>query len=73
MNAIEAIIYCLGFVNETPEDYEFHSQTAYDKYGHRHWISWQASHGKKASPRFCSSGPTPFAECLGPYRTGLKY
>lgn len=69
MNAIEAIIYCLGFVNEVAEDGEYHSQTAYDKYGHGHWISWQASHGKKALPRFCSSGPSPFAENFGPYKT----
>jgi len=68
MNAIEAIIYCLGFINDVAEDGEYHSQRAYDAYGHAHWISWQASRGKKASPRFCSSGPSPFAENFGPYR-----
>lgn len=71
MNAIIAIIYCLGFINDVAEDGEYHSQTAYDVYGDSHWISWQVSHGKDASPKFCSSSPSPFSENLAPYRTGL--
>lgn len=69
MNAIEAIIYCLGYVHDEPEDGEYQSQTVYDKDGESHWVAWEASKGKFAVPRFCSGSPTPFTEELSPYRT----
>lgn len=67
MNAIEAIVYCLGYVHAEPEDGEYRSQTAYDSLGDPHWIAWEVSKGKLACPRFCSGSPTPFTEDLGPY------
>lgn len=70
MTAIEAMIYCLGFVSDIPEDGEFQSQVAYDRYGYEHWFAWRVSQGKRAKPLLCSSSDVnPFAEMLEPYTT----
>lgn len=69
MTAIEAIIYCLGFVNDVAEDGEYHSQTAYDVNGDPHWIAWQANCPGAKIPKFCSESAFPFSEILEPYRT----
>lgn len=69
MDAIEAMIYCIHFVDENPTDGEFHSQTAFDKFGDPHWVAWSVKDGEDAIPRLCSGSPTPFAKSLEPYRT----
>ena len=70
MTAVEAIIYCLGFINETPEDGEYHSQICYDKNGQPHWISWSVKLGDDASPWLCSeSSEGKFTKSLEPYST----
>lgn len=63
MTAIEAIIYCLGFVSDVEEDGAFHSQTAYDCNGEPHWFAW-----KNDEPTMCSESPHPFSKKLEPYR-----
>lgn len=63
MTAIEAIIYCLGFINDIEEDGELHSQTVYDCNGEAHWFAW-----KKDEPKMCSESPYPFSNKLSPYR-----
>lgn len=67
MTAIEAIIYCLGFVNEVEEDGEFRSQTVYDCNGEPHWFAW-----KNSEPRMCSESPYPFSNKLIPYRLSRR-
>jgi len=76
MNAIEAIIYCLGFVEDTPSDREYKSQTVYDKHGSPHWIAWPQLEKEPyfsaeiaSTPRFCSEVACPFVKYLEPYRT----
>lgn len=69
MNAIEAIIYCLGFVNDVAEDGEYRSQTVYDVNGTPHWISWRAKYHDAQTPKFCSESAMPFVRILEPYRT----
>jgi hypothetical protein len=64
VTAIEAMIYCLGFVNDVPEDGEFRSQTAYDCNGEPHWFSWTGD-----IPKMCSESPTPFANDLVPFES----
>lgn len=68
MTAIEAIIYCLGYVGDIPDDGYFISQVVYDKHGDSHWISWECVEGAMASPRFCSSSCWEFSKSLEPYR-----
>lgn len=68
MNAIEAMIYCLGFVNDTPEDGYIKSQTVYDRDGEAHWFAWHIVDLRRATPEPCSETPTPFARNLAPYR-----
>jgi len=68
MTAVEAMIYCLGFVNDVPEDGEFLSQTAYDCNGEPHWFSWN-----KDNPRMCSESMTPFSNLLAPYRYSREH
>lgn len=69
MTAIEALIYCLGFINETPEDEEYQSQFVHDRYGDKHWIAWDAKDFNRASPTFCSESPEGcFTRHLEPYR-----
>lgn len=64
MTAADAIIYCLGFRSDTPEDGEYHSRAVLDRVGSPHWVAW-----KDGVPRFCTSGPFPaFSESLAPYR-----
>ena len=63
MTAIEAMIYCLGFVSDHEEDGEYHSQTVFDCDGNKHWFSW-----KNNIPRMCSEYSDPFSEKLTPYR-----
>ena len=69
MTAIEAMIYCLGFVDEKARDGEYRSQTVYDAKGDPHWVIWLARHGQWATPKLCSEGPHPFAKALEPYDT----
>ncbi len=64
MNSIEAMIYCLGFTNDTMEDGSFYSQTVYDCNGEPHWFIWT-----NESPKMCSETPDPFSSRLAPYRT----
>ncbi len=64
MDATEALIYCLGFKHDVLEDGEYHSQTAYDRNGHPHWVAWVGG-----VPKLCSESRSPFAEFLGPYKT----
>jgi hypothetical protein len=66
MNSIEAMVYCLGFVDQTPEDGEFLSQRVYDCNGDPHWFAFSAP--DKSKVRLCSESPTPFASSLLPYR-----
>lgn len=68
MTAIEAMIYCLGFIHDGPEDGEYWSQIAYDKNGYAHWFSWSVSHLRSAVPNVCSEVSIPFAAVLEPYR-----
>ncbi len=70
MNVIDAMIYCLGFISETPEDGEYRSQTVYDKNGDPHWFAWDIDYGKDARPLLCSesSRGSPFVASLEPYR-----
>ncbi len=68
MTAIEAMIYCLGFVSSQAIDGDFQSQCVYDKDGHPHWFAWREILGKGAPPEMCSEDPLPFAACLEPYR-----
>jgi len=63
MTATEAMIYCLGFVSDVPEDGEYRSQTVYDCNGEPHWFAWETDR-----PRMCSESPTPFSNSLSPYR-----
>jgi len=67
MTSIEAMIYCLGFVNDVLEDNEFHSQTAYDCNGNPHWFAWC-----KDAPRMCSESDAPFSNELAPYSTSKQ-
>ena len=71
MTAIEAMIYCLGFIEDTPgEDGECHSQTVYDKDGEPHWFSFDE---EQDHPELCSgSCEAPFAKCLEPYSVSKK-
>jgi hypothetical protein len=64
MTAIEAIIYCLGYHDTTPEDGEIKSQVVYDRYGEFHWIAW-----KDYVPKFCSECDLPFSREFEPYGT----
>ena len=69
MTAIEALIYCLGYVDETTvEDGEYRSQTVYDRNGEAHWVAWVAAYGEDAEPRLCSGSPSQFTKRLEPYR-----
>jgi len=63
MTAIEAICYCIGFVDDVEEDGEFRSSTAFDCNGDPHWFAW-----KNDEPRMCSESPFPFSNKLAPYR-----
>jgi hypothetical protein len=63
MTAIEAMVYCLGFVSDVSEDGEFRSQTVYDCNGDPHWFAWAGD-----EPTMCSESLTPFSEKLVPYR-----
>jgi hypothetical protein len=65
MTAIEAIIYCLGYHDTTPEDGEIKSQVVYDRNGEQHWIAWM--HWKDGIPRFCSEYDRPFSREFEPY------
>lgn len=67
MNAIEALIYCLGWFDDRPIDNEFHSQTVYDRNGQPHWVALENS--EVAAPRLCSESFTAFARNLEPYNT----
>ena len=67
MNAIEAIVYCLGFVNDVSEDGEFSSRLGYDVNKNPHWLSWEVKKGENAIPQFCSECATPFVKSLEPY------
>ena len=69
MTAIEAIIYCIGFVESSVVDGEYHSQVVYDKNGMPHWIAWDAKLLWDASPKFCSESSMPFAASLEPFST----
>ena len=69
MTAVEAIIYCLGFINETPEDSYYHSQFCLDKNGIKHWIEF-ATDDDDSSPKLCTeSCLESFSKCAEPYST----
>jgi hypothetical protein len=72
MDAIEAMIYCLGYVGDKPEDGEYASQKAFDKNGEAHWFAWRANNNKAAYPRPCSGSPAPFAKYLEPYSINTR-
>jgi hypothetical protein len=70
MTAVEALIYCLGFVGyDSPTDGEYHSLTVHDRHGQPHWVAWRVTDGADAVPHLCSESPTPFARSLQPYRS----
>lgn len=68
MTAIDALIYCIGFVDDRIEDGDHRSQTAYDVNGDPHWVAWSAVNRSFCSPRLCSESIAPFAAYLQPYR-----
>ena len=67
MSAIEAIIYCLGYVSPVAVDGEFVSQSVFDCLKNPHWISWRVAHSNAATPKFCSESSQPFAVSGEPY------
>lgn len=69
MDAVEAIIYCLGYVHQVPEDGYFLSQRVFDKDMFPHWIAWGAKDPNDLFPSFCSETDKPFAKSLEPYTT----
>jgi len=64
---VEAMKYCLGYVADYPEDGEFRTRRAFDKFGQPHWIAWDDK--EDSCPRFCSESPYPFTPGLEPYST----
>lgn len=69
ITAVEALIYCLGFISDTPEDGEYTSQRAYDKNGNPHWVAWKVNKKDQAIPLLCSENPDgSFIKALEPYR-----
>ncbi len=72
MNSIEAMIYCLGFINEEIEDGEYRSQTVYDRDNNPHWIAWEVSMREYAVPQLQSEHGFPFCKIQEPFSTGEK-
>ena len=72
MTAIEAMIYCLGFVSEEAEDGEYQSAIVYDKNGLPHWFAWRQAHSDEAIPFARSEAVRPFTAKLEPYRMGKE-
>ena len=69
MTAIEAMVYCLGYVNDEPEDGDYQSQKVYDRNGDAHWFGWPVNPGDRAMPTLCSGSLhwNAFARCAEPY------
>ncbi len=70
MNSIEAMIYCLGYISDKPEDGSYKSQTCYDKDKSPHWFEWSVTQKDFAIPIPCSESPDPFCKIREPYSTG---
>jgi hypothetical protein len=68
MTAIEAMIYCLGFVSDVAVDGYFESCPVFDRYGEPHWIAWREDKGESATPELCGETHWPFSRRLEPYR-----
>ena len=72
MTAIEAMIYCLGYVSDKAEDKHYNSRVVYDCHGQAHWIAWSDRHEHEAIPRLYSESCSPFTKSVEPYRVEPK-
>ena len=69
MTVIEAMIYCLGYIDKTPEDGFYKSQVCYDRNGNHHWIQFRVEPGSRAlgEPFFASDRSDCWTASLEPY------